>query len=161
MKQYAVCFALALIMLQASEARSQSIPFPSRLELQFQNRMLAGVVLPDSHAVLMPRGSIGVSDRNALGAGARPLSRLSMTAYPLRFYGLEPYELSRMDCMVQGADMGLTMGMCLGAFGSMAGLWEDKNAWYIAGAMAALGALMGGTSWANNPRLRVRYRWEE
>ena len=112
-------------------------------------------------AVLVPRGSIGVSDRNILGTSARPLSSLSMTAYPLRFYGLEPYELSRFDCIVQGVDMGLTMGMFVGALGSTAGIWDDENAWYIVGAMAAMGALLGGTSWEKNPNWRIRYRWEE
>jgi hypothetical protein len=150
-----------LVCAHASSARSQSSLLSSRLELQFQNRMLAGIVLPDSHAVLVPRGSVGVSDRNILGTTARPLSSLSMTAYPLRFYGLEHCELSRMDCIVQGADMGLTAGLFMGALGSTTGILDSENAWYVVGAMAAMGALLGGTSWAKDPKWRIRYRWEE
>ncbi|MBI4720661.1 MAG: hypothetical protein HY770_05485 [Chitinivibrionia bacterium] len=123
--------------------------------------MLAGLVLPDSHAVRSPRGIIGVSNPHAPGAATRLLSSLSMEVSPLRFYGLERIELSYMDCVVQGADIGLSMGMLIGALGSTAGVWNDTNAWYIAGAMAAMGAILGGSSWTRDPKWRIRYRWEE
>ena len=55
--------------------------------------------------------------------------------------------------------MGMTMGMIAGAMGMTAGLWDEKSSWYIAGAMAALGAIWGHTK-ADDPGWTVRVRWE-
>jgi hypothetical protein len=40
------------------------------------------------------------------------------------------------------------------------GAWDEGAAWYIAGAAALAGALLGGTIKAEDPKFRVRLRWE-
>jgi len=90
---------------------------------------------------------------------ARPLSTyLGVSA--ARFYGWEWYELPRFECVVAGADMGLTCGLIAGAAGMTSGAWDEPTAWYIAGAAAMLGAIFGGKVMANDPQFRVRLRWE-
>jgi len=58
--------------------------------------------------------------------------------------GFEVYRLSRMQCTFKGAGMGATAGFMAGAFGEMAGAWNEDTAFAIAGAMAVFGALYGG-----------------
>lgn len=77
-----------------------------------------------------------------------------------RFIGLERYELSRFQCAISGADVGLTYGLIAGAAGMMSGAWDERTGWYIAGAAALAGAIFGGTVKADDPGFRVRLRWE-
>jgi hypothetical protein len=58
--------------------------------------------------------------------------------------GFEVYRLSRMQCAIKGAGAGVTAGFMAGALGEMAGAWDEKSSFYIAGAMAVFGALYGG-----------------
>ena len=72
--------------------------------------------------------------------------------------GFEVYRLSRMQCTIKGAGMGATAGFMAGAFGEMAGAWDEKNCWYIAGAMAAFGALYGGGIKADDEGWNLKIR---
>jgi hypothetical protein len=90
---------------------------------------------------------------------ARPLSAYLSTDAG-RFLGIERYELSRLDCSMMGADMGLTVGLFLGAAGMASGAWDEPMGWTIAGAAALAGALFGGTVMAKEPSFRLRLRWE-
>jgi hypothetical protein len=58
--------------------------------------------------------------------------------------GYEVYRLSKMQCTLKGAGMGATAGFMAGAFGEMAGTWDEDTAFAIAGALAVFGALYGG-----------------
>ena len=77
-----------------------------------------------------------------------------------RLYGFERYKASPLECAYQGAGMGMTLGMAAGAFGMMAGAWDERETWYIAGAMAALGSLYGGFFKADDPKWNLRIRLE-
>jgi hypothetical protein len=72
--------------------------------------------------------------------------------------GFETYRATRRECALQGAGMGMRLGMAAGAFGMMAGAWDEKETWYIAGAMTALGALYGGLFKADDPKFNLRVR---
>lgn len=123
--------------------------------------MLMGIVLPDSHAAITPPGATSFDNGALLRDGSQSPSYFSLTAHPLRFYGLEQYELTPLDCAILGVDEGLRMGLLIGALGTTTGLFDENSAWYIAGAMTALGAFFGLRSSAKDPTLRIRYRWEE
>jgi len=58
--------------------------------------------------------------------------------------GFEVYRLSRMQCTLKGAGAAATAGFMAGAFGEMAGAWNEDTAFAIAGAMALFGAIYGG-----------------
>jgi hypothetical protein len=122
---------------------------------------LPGSALGDSSRVFVPG-----SDVDALDASEAPFR--SNTERPLSMYlarntqmlfGYEIYRASQMECAWDGVGMGMTLGMCAGALGMTAGLWEEGTSWYIAGAMAALGAIWGSTK-ADDPEWTVRVRWE-
>ncbi len=74
--------------------------------------------------------------------------------------GFEAYRLSRMRCTIKGAGIGATAGFMAGAFGEMAGAWDEGTSWYIAGAMAAFGALYGGGIKADDERWNLQIRLE-
>ncbi len=65
-------------------------------------------------------------------------------------------ELTRFGRIVYGADAGAFRGLSVGHSGSWCGLWEERNAWYLMGAGAALGAIWGGVSTGKNSRVQIR-----
>jgi hypothetical protein len=140
-----LCAALAL----ASGADSQT---PG------ERRMGESVVKLDSNLVLIP-----AKNRNPLGLRleentSRPFSGY-LSTYAEHFIGLERYELSKFECAMSGAGMGLTYGLFLGAAGMTFAGMDEKAAWYVAGAAALSGALFGASK-ADDPAFRVRLRWE-
>jgi len=128
------------------QAPADSLPKPS-------------VVRSDSRLVPAPlEARISLTDRFEQNT-ARPLATyLGVSA--ARFYGWEWYELPRFECVLGGADIGLTCGLIAGAAGMTSGAWDEPTAWYIAGAAAMLGAIFGGKVMADDPQFRVRLRWE-
>lgn len=74
-------------------------------------------------------------------------------------FGYRVYRASRYECALQGAGAGMTMGMAAGAFGMMSGAWDEREAWYIAGAAAAVGAIFG-TAKSDDPEWNIRIRWD-
>jgi hypothetical protein len=54
--------------------------------------------------------------------------------------------------------MGMTAGLFTGAMAGTFGMWDEKTSWYVAGAMGALGAILGGTYGAKDPGFRIHYR---
>lgn len=63
---------------------------------------------------------------------------------------------TRFQSGVLGADQGAFAGVALGFLGMEAGLWEERTAWYLMGAGAALGAIWGSTVGSENATIRVR-----
>ncbi|MFH1681725.1 MAG: hypothetical protein ABIH26_13920 [Candidatus Eisenbacteria bacterium] len=69
-------------------------------------------------------------------------------------------ELSRFDCALKGAGAGMQMGLFLGALaGELRGTGNDPVDWYLMGACAATGALLGGTVGAETSSWNVRCEW--
>jgi hypothetical protein len=73
--------------------------------------------------------------------------------------GYRVYRASTYEMALQGAGAGMTMGMATGAFGMMTGAWDEREAWYIAGAAAAMGAIFG-TVKSDDPEWNIRIRWD-
>lgn len=90
---------------------------------------------------------------------------LSVTSAPRTpsLSGYEVYRLSRMQCTIKGAGMGATAGFMAGAFGQMAGAWDEDTAFAIAGALAVFGALYGGGVKADDDgwNLQIRLNSDE
>ncbi len=92
-------------------------------------------------------------------AGAVPLSGV-LTTQPLHFIGLESYELTRTQTMLNAAGTAGSMGMFVGAVGQLFGM-NEKTIWLMTGAAAAAGAAWGTTAGYQDPNYRIRYRWSE
>ena len=117
------------------------------------------VVELDSTLVFTPLDGRDLLTHRLQQNTARPLSSyLAVSAE--RFYGVERYELSKTQCALFGADTGMTLGLMAGALGMTVGLWDERTAWSIAGAAAALGAVRG-MSVADEPAFRIRLRWDD
>ena len=69
----------------------------------------------------------------------------------------EIYRASVYECALRGAGAGMSIGMAAGAFGMMTGAWDERRAWTIAGAAAAVGALFG-TAKSDDPKWSIRVR---
>ena len=136
-----------------------SFPAGARPQAQADSVSRRSAFRSDSNLVATPfQTSVSLSDRFEQNT-ARPLSSyLGVSAS--RFYGWEKYEISRYQCVLGGADMGMTFGLVAGAAGMSAGAWDEPAAWYVAGAAAVLGAILGDKMLANDPQFRVRLRWE-
>ena len=89
----------------------------------------------------------------------RTYSGPDLVAYSHRFYGIERYEVTRLNMVLEGAGAGATLGLFMGAVGTTTGLFDEQTGFYLMGAAAALGALLNGTVGADDPAKRVRYRW--
>ncbi|UCH82671.1 MAG: hypothetical protein JSW50_09305 [Candidatus Latescibacterota bacterium] len=120
--------------------------------------LLPGPAFGDSSRVL----SHG-SGTDAAGSAFRTNTERPLSMYLARnsrlLFGYEIYRASKLECAWQGVGVGMTMGMCAGALGMTAGVWDERTSWYIAGAMAAVGAIFG-VSKAGEPQWNVRIRWD-
>ena len=145
-----VVLLLALGTL-ATSAFAQSPPL--------KKQPASDVVRLDSSLVLTPvEGLDALSDPFALNT-ARPLTSYLATSAD-RFYGFRRYKLSRFDCTLQGAAVGMQIGMIGAALGATFADLDEDTGWYIAGAAALLGAIWGGTVKAEDPKWNIQIRWE-
>ncbi len=81
--------------------------------------------------------------------------------YRERLFGPRRIELSRLDYALHGAGAAANTAMFIGAMANSAGLWDERTSWYIVGAAATLGAVLGGTvAVPEEPGARVRFEWE-
>ena len=119
---------------------------------------LPGSALGDSSRVFLPESGTDAFDTPFRSNTERPLS-MYLARNTRLLLGYEVYRASKMECAWEGVGMGMTLGMCAGALGMTAGMWDERSSWYIAGAMAALGAIWGSTK-SNDPTWSVRVRWE-
>ncbi|UCF04401.1 MAG: hypothetical protein JSV33_10700 [bacterium] len=126
-----------------------------------QDTLLSPVdtALEDSSSVFSSNSVLFLSNNDYLMNRTLTFS-LKFGARSDRFSGFQIYRASRYECAFRGAGMGMTLGMAAGAFGMMTGDLDEKEAWYICGAMAALGALYGGLIKADDPTWNVRIRWD-
>lgn len=65
-------------------------------------------------------------------------------------------ELSGLGRIAYAADAGAYAGLSVGTLGSWFGLWDERKAWYLMGAGAALGAIWSGASGTGNSRVQIR-----
>jgi len=144
------------ICLAAASGFAQSFSLGDYLDVRLQNHLLRSAMADDA----------GLRAARATGDPLGPYLKpdpsgedLRLTIFNARFLGIEPYEASRPQMAFEGAAAGATLGMFLGAAGSASGLFGEETAWYVAGAMAAAGAIFGGTFQANDPANRLRWRW--
>jgi hypothetical protein len=142
---------------------SSEAPGPGEKKAAVQEESAAppskpAVAQTDSSLALVPLDDGHVLSQRLEENAARPLSTY-LAVGAREFYGIERYEMTRLECALTGLDSGLTLGLFAGALGMTAGLWEERTAWYVVGAAAALGALRG-VSKADDPAFRVQLRWE-
>ena len=88
----------------------------------------------------------------------RSFGDADLAVYSLQFLGIEQYQATGLDLALEGIGAGATLGLFAGAVANTAGLWDEDTSWYIVGAAAALGAVMG-YSRSKDPKKRTRYRW--
>jgi hypothetical protein len=146
---------IAVCVASATAVRSQSLELPA-LEVRLENYLRAAAFDEDALPILnnpMYFANLRLAD------GPTGLNGLLAT-YPMRLYGMEPYELSHVDAALEGIGPAMTMGLLLGAVGTTSGLWDEEGAWYLAGGAAAIGALLGVRKAATDPGWRIRYRWK-
>lgn len=159
-RRYSIYIVMFATCCLATPALAQSLTLSNKLELRLQNRLFAEDGRYDGELVRKP----GLNEyllqkhfqRNAVQP--HPDAFLSLTAG--RLCGIRRYELSRIDCALQGGEIGATMGLFLGAVGTTTGIWDESSSWYLLGAMTAIGAILGGTIGADEPQWRVRYQWD-
>ncbi|MFH1755568.1 MAG: hypothetical protein ABIA59_07670 [Candidatus Latescibacterota bacterium] len=87
-------------------------------------------------------------------------SGMAISSTASLFYRYEKYQLTRFDCVMEGAQAGAKIGLFLSAVGTTAGMWDEKSSWYLVGALSALGALLSGTTMDDEPQWRMRLHWE-
>ncbi len=155
---------LILVPLLACGAVSLSWPqspsISENLAIKLQNYMLNKASMGINEITGHPDSSMGYLQDESHTDTERPLSNIYLSINSNRFLGLQKYELSRLECAARGLDMGATLGLFLGAIGTTSGLLKERDAWYLVGAMTTVGAILGGSVGAKNPKWRVRIRFE-
>jgi hypothetical protein len=150
-----VLLLIVSILLAASiTANAQSLLTTKNVEVRFQNYMLRGALLDDGSS----SGSEFLRDYYGRSEVGIPPGTYLAT-YNARLYGLEVYEMSRMDLALEGLGMGASMGLFAGALAQSFGAWDEDKTWLLVGAMSALGAVWGAKN-ADDPGTRIRVRWE-
>jgi len=145
------CFLPLAGMSYAQSGESDGIGVRNPSLLSVMNEDTTGVEAADSAAAYLQKHFLRNS---AAGPGAYLAMRADL------FYGYERYRLTRVDRMMEGAQMGAKVGLLLSAVGTTAGLWDEKDSWYLVGALTALGVLLRGGVVDEDPEWRVRLKWE-
>jgi len=91
---------------------------------------------------------------------ATPSLSLFRTNWAAAPAGARRVELSRADCALKGFGRGASLGLWLGALAMTTNMWDERTSWYVGGAAAAAGALLGGTLGVESDAWRTRYDWE-
>jgi hypothetical protein len=141
----AVCFCLACVPDSFSQTSGE-------------RRADDGVVRLDSNLVFTPAPHRDPLVLRLEENTARPLSTY-LSNPKERFFGIERYKPSMLECTLTGAGAGLTYGLAAAAAGMSMGAWDESTGWYMAGAAALAGAVFGAKK-ADDAGFRVRIRWE-
>ena len=137
-------------------ARGPYLPYLSETALQF--RLATGTP--------SPRGGVRLSllsvpdGEQETDSGGVPfgIDRSRWTPFA---GGLRSYEMSRGDCTLKGLGAGASLGLWLGALAMTTDAWDERTSWYMAGAAAAAGAVLGGTIGVSSEAWRTNYKWDE
>jgi hypothetical protein len=150
---------LAIALGAGGNVRAQSSLGP--VDVQMRDNTLSGAMLRSNRFILAPDEireyrleNYFLRNNIAMPTGGY----LAQT--PDRLYGMRRYELTTFQTTLEGAAMGVTVGMFAGALANTFGLWNENASWYAAGAMGALGAILGGTYGQSNKGFSVRYDWD-
>ncbi len=156
-----VFIAVVFCVCLGSQALAQPLLKTDKLELRLQNRLYAGAMHP-ADGVLSGRSAADIPAHDYFrDDAARSLPGDFLTVTANRLCGFRTYELSRLGCALKGAETGATLGMFLGAVGNTTGMWNERSSWFLVGATTALGAILGGTSGAENPAWRIQITHDE
>jgi hypothetical protein len=151
-------FLFAIVVSAAIPATAGDLS--STIKKHFQNRLLSEALSPDGRFQREP----GV-DHDLLRtyfhqtASADSTRGGFLSARFERLYGIERYQVSPMQVVFEHAEMAASMALFASAIGTTVGAWDEATSLCLIGAAAAAGALWGGTR-ADEPGLRIRYRWE-
>jgi hypothetical protein len=146
--------ALSFVVFPAAAA-PQTLLSTRAVEVRFQNYMLRGAILRDGL-----RWNEGFSSGYVQRNTSIPPAGSYLSAYATGTPGLQRYEVSQFRCIVEGAEMGASLGLFVGALGNALGAWDEGKTWLLMGAMSAMGAAVGASK-ADDPAWSVRFRWEE
>jgi len=64
---------------------------------------------------------------------------------------------TRFDAVITGAGTAGMLGMFIGAVGNTLGWFDEDTSWIVTGSLAAMGAIYGGTTYQEQPRLRYQF----
>jgi hypothetical protein len=131
---------------------AQSLTLSNKLEFRLQYRLSAGALRHDDDFIYTPGLSEYLLKKRFARTSTHPHPKAFLSLTAGRLCGIRRYELSRLDCALQGSEMGVTLGLFLGAVGNTTGAWNERSSWYLVGAMTALGAILGGTAGADDPQ---------
>ncbi len=151
--------ALAVVMLALATGVSAQT-FPTTLELRFQNRLHTEAMRPDADVDREPGVNRALLRDYFHKTASKPPSGGYLSVGFNRFSGIERYEVSRLHVAMEAAEFGASMALFASAVGMSLGAWDEEMSWYAVSAAAAAGLLWGGTIRADDPKWRVRYRWE-
>lgn len=149
-----VAGALSFVLFPAAAA-PQTLFSTRAVEVRFQNYMLRGAILRDGL-----RWNEGFSSGYVRMNTSIPPAGSYLSAYATGTPGLRSYQRSQLGCIVDGAEMGASLGLFVGALGNALGAWDEGKTWLLMGAMSAMGAA-AGVSKADDPAWSVRFRWED
>lgn len=151
-RHFAILVVLAASV--ASTVAAQSIP-----DVSLRNPTLLSP-FDQARVFVPPDPTAGYLENYFQRALADPDYELNLAMNAYRMYGLERYELTRMESVLYGADRAAMVGLFAAAVGQFAGLWDERTSLYMTGAAAALGAAWGGTLGHGDDDWRIRFRWE-
>ena len=133
---------------------AQSVP-----DVSLRNPALLSPI-DNSKVFVLPDPTQGYLKYYFQRALANPDNELNLAMHAHRLYGLERYELTRVESVLYGADTAAALGLFAAAVGQFAGLWDERTSLYMVGAAAAAGAVWGGTLGHSKDDWRVRFRFE-
>jgi hypothetical protein len=152
---------LSLLMqcsIAASEAQTQQSNKHSSIGVK--NPSLLRVMKHDSSAVNKTDSTGSSLHENFLRSSGLAGPGTYITMRSDMFFGFEKYQPTHLEYMWEGAQIGAKVGLLMSAVGTTAGLWDEKDSWYLVGALTALGVLLRGSTMDEEPQWRVRLRWE-
>jgi hypothetical protein len=159
MNRTIVVLSLVLALVAPAPACAGTRVLPTSLEASFRNHLLRDALFPG--APLSRTGRVDGVDPDALREYFhRSASAGYLAAGTARLYGIEAYEVSRLAVALEGAERLASAALFVGALGTTFAGWDERSSLYFAGAAAAAGALWGGAVHGDDPRWRVRYRWD-
>jgi hypothetical protein len=160
MKRLLLWLSVLAAVVAVLETPARASDLTSKLRVRFQNRLLGEVMSPDGRLEREPGLDRGLLRSYFHHSAASDSTRHGFLAVNYnRLYGIERYEVSPAQVVFEHAEAAASLALFASAIGTTLGAWDEESSLYFIGAAAAAGALWGGTR-ADEPGLRVRYRWE-
>lgn len=158
MKRAPIVIAAVVLAAGATTGFADDL-LSAKLRLRFQNRLLSESLAPDGRVERESGVDTGQLRTWFHHSASNPPESGYLAARFDRIHGIEQYEVSPMQVMFEHAELGASLALFASALGTTFGAWDEDTSWALVGAAAAAGALWGGTR-ADEPGIRIRYRWE-